>query len=120
MAKTLIPKGMLSVFHIRCIMLILDNLKIEGSYMWFLIISVGLIFISEFWIKSRKPNIAKDDKKMRFIRAILLAITSPLLAIGLLSLRGDNIGENVWFIVLLTTAFTGIAIKKAVGLRNNA
>lgn len=57
---------------------------------------------------------------MRFIRAILLAITSPLLAIGLLSLRGDNIGENVWFIVLLTTAFTSIAIKKAVGLRNNA
>ena len=31
--------------------------------MWFLIISVGLIFISEFWIKSRKPDIAKDDKR---------------------------------------------------------
>ena len=58
--------------------------------MWFLIISVGLIFISEFWIKSRKPEIAKDDKKMRFIRVILLTITSPFLTIGMLSLRGDN------------------------------
>jgi uncharacterized membrane protein YhaH (DUF805 family) len=88
--------------------------------MWFLIISVGLIFISEFWIKSRKPDIAKDDKKMQFIRAILLAITSPFLAIGLLSLRGDDIVENVWFIVLLTTAFIGLAIKKAIDLKNNA
>ena len=88
--------------------------------MWFLIISVGLIFISEFWIKSQKPDIAKDDKKMRFIRALLLAITSPFLAIGLLSLRGDDIVENVWFIVLLTTAFIGLAIKKAIDLKNNA
>ena len=37
--------------------------------MWFLIISLGLIFISEFWIKSRKPDIAKDDKKMQIGRA---------------------------------------------------
>ncbi|MBP5992680.1 MAG: hypothetical protein KA518_01910 [Acinetobacter sp.] len=87
--------------------------------MWFLIISIGFIFISEFWIKSRKPEIAKDDKKMRFIRVILLTITSPFLTIGMLSLRGDNIGENVWLIVLLTTAFMGLAIKKAVDLKND-
>ncbi len=85
--------------------------------MWFLIISVSLICISEFWIKSRKPDVAKDDKKMQLIRATLLAITSPLLAIGLLSLRGDDIGENVWFMILLTIAFMGIAIKKAIDLK---
>ncbi|MCJ0829640.1 hypothetical protein MN869_14425 [Acinetobacter sp. NIPH1876] len=88
--------------------------------MWFLIVSIGLIFIGEFAIKNRKPDIAKDDRKMRFIRAILLAITSPFLAIGLLSLRGDDLSENVWFIILLTTAFIGIAIKKAIDLKNNA
>ncbi|NNP75001.1 MULTISPECIES: hypothetical protein [Acinetobacter] len=88
--------------------------------MWFLIISIGLFFIGEFAIKHRKPDIAKDDRKMRFIRAILLAITSPFLAIGLLSLRGDDLSENVWFIILLTAAFIGIAIKKAIDLKNNA
>ena len=40
--------------------------------MWFLIISVGLIFISEFWIKSRKPDIAKDDKKSSRIQLSIL------------------------------------------------
>ena len=87
--------------------------------MWFLIISIGLIFITEFWIKNKKPDIAKDDRKMRFIRAILLALTSPFLAIGLLSLRGDDISENVWFIVLLTTVFIGVAIQKTIDLKNN-
>ncbi|ATO20338.1 hypothetical protein BS636_11995 [Acinetobacter sp. LoGeW2-3] len=85
--------------------------------MWLLIISIGLIFTSEFLIKASRPEIAKNDKQMRLIRSILLAITSPFLAVGLLSLRGDDISENIWFIAILTIALTGIVIKNALAFR---
>ena len=74
-------------------------------------ICIGLMYIIEKIIKYKMPNIGKDNKKVRIVRAIELFFLSPFMAVGMLYARGDSIKENFWFIFILMVGFLGISIK---------
>ncbi|PTV50607.1 hypothetical protein DBL01_03130 [Acinetobacter pittii] len=89
-------------------------------YYVFLIIPIACIVLIEFYIRFFQFNIARHDKKMRLIRSLELAFFSPFLTIGMLRAKGENVDENFWLVIMLTTVFIGLLVRNYLDYKKDS
>ena len=87
--------------------------------MLLLFICFAFLCAVELLIKLTKPETAKDEKKMRFIRISITTMMSPAIAIGMIQLRGDQISESFWFVILLFAVLSMLTAKTYYEYKND-
>lgn len=57
---------------------------------------------------------------MRLIRSLELAFFSPFLTIGMLRTKGENVDENFWLVIMLTTVFIGLLVRNYLDYKKDS